>query len=118
MLRSLIVSSGAGETILEWIEIGALAIEVLAVAIIGYITMELPPGDYVSRYVAQLESSGQSGAREQGATLRKLYGLDDPSYIRFGRWVAAAATCVRRPRRRWPAPVNGSNVATPWCAPC
>jgi uncharacterized membrane protein len=34
MLRSLIVSIGAGETILEWIEIAALAIEVLAVAII------------------------------------------------------------------------------------
>jgi uncharacterized membrane protein len=35
MLRSLIVSSGAGETIVEWIEIAALAIEILAVAIIA-----------------------------------------------------------------------------------
>jgi uncharacterized membrane protein len=34
MLRSLIVSTGAGETILEWIEVAALAIEILAVAII------------------------------------------------------------------------------------
>jgi uncharacterized membrane protein len=34
MLHNLIASSGAGTTILEWVEIGALAIEILAVAII------------------------------------------------------------------------------------
>jgi peptide/nickel transport system permease protein len=57
------------------------------VALVGYISMELPPGDYVTRYVAQLESSGQSGARERGETLRKVYSLDDPTYVRFGRWL-------------------------------
>lgn len=57
------------------------------VALVGYISMELPPGDYVTRYVAQLEASGQSGARERGATLRKLYSLDDPSSVRFVRWL-------------------------------
>jgi len=57
------------------------------VAIVGYISMELPPGDYVTRYVAQLEASGQAGARDRGATLRTLYNLDDPSYLRFGRWL-------------------------------
>jgi len=57
------------------------------VAMVGYLTMELPPGDYVTRYVMQLEASGQSGARERGAVLRKLYGLDDPTYVRFGRWL-------------------------------
>lgn len=57
------------------------------VAMVGYLTMELPPGDYVTRYVAQLEASGQSGARERGAVLRKLYGLDDPTYVRFGHWL-------------------------------
>jgi uncharacterized membrane protein len=34
VLRNLIASSAAGETILEWIEIAALAIEILAVVII------------------------------------------------------------------------------------
>lgn len=57
------------------------------VAIVGYISMELPAGDYVTRYVSQLEASGQSGARERGATLRKLYQLDDPSHVRFVRWL-------------------------------
>jgi peptide/nickel transport system permease protein len=62
------------------------------VATIGYISMELPAGDYVSRYVAELEASGQSGARERGATLRRLYQLDDPSYVRFARWLGRFVT--------------------------
>ena len=49
MLRSLIVSTGAGETILEWIEIAALAIELLAVAII--VVGVLWTVDVVSRIV-------------------------------------------------------------------
>lgn len=57
------------------------------IAIIGFITMELPQGDYVTRYIAQLEASGQSGARERGAELRKVYQLDDPAYKRFITWI-------------------------------
>lgn len=58
------------------------------IAIIGFITMELPQGDYVTRYIAQLEASGQSGARERGAELRKVYQLDDPAYKRFVTWIS------------------------------
>ena len=58
----------------------------LMIMIIGYFIMELPPGDYLTRYVQQLESQGQSGAREQGKALRIRYRMDDPSYVRFGSW--------------------------------
>lgn len=58
------------------------------IATIGFITMELPQGDYVTRFIAQLEASGQSGARERGAELRKLYQLDDPAVSRFFTWIS------------------------------
>lgn len=64
----------------------------LMVALISFVVMELPPGDYVSRYVAQLEASGQSGARDRGATLRKVYGLDDPAPKRFVVWLGRFVT--------------------------
>jgi peptide/nickel transport system permease protein len=57
------------------------------VMLISFVIMELPAGDYVTRYVAGLEAQGQSGARERGATLRKLYGLDDPAPKRFVSWI-------------------------------
>jgi peptide/nickel transport system permease protein len=62
------------------------------IALVGYISMELPPGDYVTRYVAQLEASGQSGSRDRGATLRKLYNMDEPSTTRFVTWLGRFAT--------------------------
>jgi peptide/nickel transport system permease protein len=64
---------------------------IFLIAVIGFITMELPQGDYVTRYIAQLEASGQSGARERGAELRKVYQLDDPAYVRFVNWISRFA---------------------------
>jgi peptide/nickel transport system permease protein len=62
------------------------------VMLISFVIMELPPGDYVTRYVAGLEASGQSGARDRGATLRKLYNLDDPAPKRFVTWLGRFVT--------------------------
>jgi uncharacterized membrane protein len=58
MLRELIASSAGGETILEWIELAALAIEIIAVAIIiGAIFYSL--GHYLFRSILQPEQEGQ-----------------------------------------------------------
>lgn len=52
MLRDLIASTAGGETILEWIELAALAIEIIAVAIIiGAIFYSL--GHFLFRSVIQ-----------------------------------------------------------------
>ena len=45
----------------------------LMIMVIGYFIMELPPGDYLTRYVQQLEAQGQSGARDHGKALRLRY---------------------------------------------
>ena len=54
MLRDLIASTAGGETILEWVELAALAIEVVAVAIIiGAIFYSL--GQFLFRSILQPE---------------------------------------------------------------
>jgi peptide/nickel transport system permease protein len=58
------------------------------IAVVGFLVMELPVGDYVTRYISELEASGQTGVREQAATLRARYSLDAPPYVRFFRWIA------------------------------
>ena len=58
MLHDLIASTAGGETILEWIDLAALAVEVVAVAIIiGAIFYSL--GHYLLRSVLQPEHEGQ-----------------------------------------------------------
>jgi peptide/nickel transport system permease protein len=57
------------------------------IAVVSFVIMELPPGDYLSYYIQQLEARGQRNAREEAAALAQRYNLDDPAYIRFGNWL-------------------------------
>ena len=59
----------------------------LAISIVAYIVMELPPGDYLTTYIMQLQTSGQVVQQDQADALARQYGLDQPTYIRYGRWV-------------------------------
>jgi peptide/nickel transport system permease protein len=59
----------------------------LIIVVVGFIIMELPPGDYLTYYVAQLESQGYDGAREEAAMLRERYAMDRPMPERFARWL-------------------------------
>lgn len=57
------------------------------IAVVSFVIMELPPGDYLSYHIQQLEARGQRNAREEAAALAQRYNLDDPAYIRFGNWL-------------------------------
>ncbi len=60
----------------------------IAVSIISYVIIELPPGDYMTSYIAQLKQSGGGTLTEsQIASLRKRYGLDLPLYQRYLKWM-------------------------------
>ena len=59
---------------------------ILMIMVVGYFIMELPPGDYLTRYMGQLEAQGNSNAKEQVKMLRIRYGLDEPAIPRFIRW--------------------------------
>ena len=60
---------------------------VWAVSILSFVIIQLPPGDYVTSYIAAQSSSGSVVSEEQAQNLRKLYGLDQPEYVQYFRWV-------------------------------
>jgi peptide/nickel transport system permease protein len=57
------------------------------IVIIGFLIIELPPGDYLTHYIAQLQAEGYEGAHKEAEYLRERYALDDPAYIRFFNWL-------------------------------
>jgi len=66
-----------------------LAIGVLtiwAISVLSFTIIQLPPGDFVSNYVAQLAQAGGIGTSEDIARLRADLGLDRPAYIRYAHW--------------------------------
>lgn len=54
---------------------------------VSYAIIALPPGDYLTSYVAQLRSQGEDINEEQIAGLRRAYGLGEPEYVQYFRWM-------------------------------
>lgn len=59
----------------------------ILITIVSFAIIELPPGDYLSSYVAQLEARGERVSRDELDALRERYGLGRPIYVRYWKWV-------------------------------
>lgn len=64
----------------------ALLLFVMSVVIFTIIT--LPPGDYLTTRVAELERQGSQNAELQLRGLRARYGLDQPLYVQYWLWAS------------------------------
>ena len=54
--------------------------------------IQLPPGDFMSTYIANLESSGIEVSDELAMTLRRQYGLDRPITFQYFYWIRNIVT--------------------------
>jgi peptide/nickel transport system permease protein len=64
---------------------------VVAISILSFVIIHLPPGDYVTTYIAQIAANGGTVSEQEAANLRAQYGLDQPIYIQYMRWVGLIA---------------------------
>ncbi len=65
---------------------------VFVISIVTFILIQLPPGDYISAYAAELEASGQEADAALIAALRNRYGLDQPIYVQYFKWISGILT--------------------------
>jgi len=56
-------------------------------SLISFLIIKLPPGDYLSSMVASMSDNGQTIDAAQIARLKSIYGLDDPFYIQYAKWI-------------------------------
>ena len=59
----------------------------IAISVLVFIIIELPPGDYLESYVAELQSQGESIDPKRIEFLRQEYGFDKPVLERYVHWV-------------------------------
>ena len=59
----------------------------IAISIITFVIIQLPPGDYLSTYIAELQSQGENVDTEKIEALRAQYGLDRPIIEQYSLWV-------------------------------
>jgi len=58
----------------------------VAMSIFSFIVIQLPPGDYLTSYIVQLESTGARVTDAQVEALKRQYGLDLPFHQRYLKW--------------------------------
>ncbi|MGI9381950.1 MAG: ABC transporter permease, partial [Methyloligellaceae bacterium] len=59
----------------------------LVISAIVFLIIELPPGDYLESYVAELESRGETVDDAEIQFLREQYGFGEPVLKRYVGWV-------------------------------
>jgi peptide/nickel transport system permease protein len=66
-----------------------LAIPTLfAISVLSFVIMHLAPGDFLTSYAALLSQMGEGIAAEQLEQLRIAYGLGEPGYVQYWKWIS------------------------------
>ena len=59
----------------------------LAISIIVFVIIQLPPGDFLETMIEEIKSRGESVDPQLIAFLREVYGFDRPLYEQYAVWV-------------------------------
>lgn len=59
----------------------------LAISIVSFAIIDLPPGDYMTAYVATLAQNGETLDPAQMRAFADQYGLGQPLYVQYVKWM-------------------------------
>lgn len=61
------------------------------ISLLSFAIIQLPPGDFLSNYAASLAASGETVSPEVLEALRAQYGLGEPFYVQYLKWIVGIA---------------------------
>lgn len=64
-----------------------MVVTVAIISVVSFILIQLPPGDFLSTYVAQLQEQQTEVSEAELVALTAQYGLDRPMYEQYTRWI-------------------------------
>ena len=64
----------------------------VAISILAFTVIQLPPGDYVSTYAAQIAQSGETVDSAVLNSLRERYGLGENVVVQYFKWIGGILT--------------------------
>jgi peptide/nickel transport system permease protein len=64
----------------------------IIISMVSFFLIQLPPGDYLTEYAAQLRTQGEEVQQDAIDALRERYGLGQPVYVQYTKWVTGIIT--------------------------
>jgi peptide/nickel transport system permease protein len=61
----------------------------VAISFLSFVLIQLPPGDYVTTYIATLAASNEQIDQNTAADLRNRFGLDQPMIVQYWKWLSS-----------------------------
>src|SRR5262252_10880507 len=58
-----------------------------AISVLSFMIIHLPPGDYVTSYIASMSASGSAVSEGEAQALREQLGLDKPVTVQYAKWM-------------------------------
>jgi peptide/nickel transport system permease protein len=77
-----------------------------AVSIVSFVIIQLPPGDFLTSYVANLAAQGERIPDEVIQNMRDTYGLGEPIYVQYAKWMRGVLQGDFGQSLEWGVPVN------------
>ena len=66
--------------------------QLFLISILAFIIIQLPPGDFLTEQINRLRATGATVDQAQVQMLTNLYGLDQPMYVQYFRWIGRILT--------------------------
>jgi peptide/nickel transport system permease protein len=64
----------------------------IVISMISFAIIQLPPGDFLTSYVATLRQQGEDIDTEALRALEQQYGLNQPVYVQYWKWMVGILT--------------------------
>jgi len=81
-------------------------VTIWAISVVTFVIIQLPPGDFVDAYIANLSASGSMVSAQEAEALRQLYGLDQPIWVQYLKWAGRVVRGDFGMSMEWGRPVT------------
>jgi len=86
--------------------LGLALLTTWAISIVSFAIIQLPPGDFVDAYIVNLSSSGSMVSMQEAEALREQYGLSQPMWVQYLKWIARVVQGDFGMSMEWGRPVT------------
>jgi peptide/nickel transport system permease protein len=82
------------------------AVTIWVISIVSFVIIQLPPGDFLSFYVSNMSAMGESVPVDNLAAVQDRYGLNQPIYTQYYKWITRALHGDFGRSLQWGVPVS------------
>ena len=77
-----------------------------SISIVSFVIIQAPPGDFLTDYISQLQARGEVVDQAEIESLKRQYGLDQPIYVQYAKWMWGILRWDLGQSIEWRQPIN------------